>query len=243
VISSQRFFPSPRASSARASSPRPLPGCAFGLLLLAACMLCACEESNDGSSKVNGSIHVLAGESPGAVETVNGNIDIDPDAAVTAAKTVNGAIRLGAHATADSLTTVNGGIRIDSAARVSGGADSVNGSITLGEAAQVGGSLENVNGAIDLSAAHVAGGIATVNGDIDVGARSRVERGILVKKADNAFIHFGQQVPRIVIGPGASVGGELRFEREVKLYVSDRATIGTVVGATAIRFSGDAPPG
>jgi hypothetical protein len=49
-------------------------------------------------------------------------------------------------------------------------------------------------------------------------------------------------VPRIVIGPGATIEGELRFERVVQLYVSDRATIGPVVGATAIRFSGDAPP-
>jgi hypothetical protein len=34
----------------------------------------------------------------------------------------------------------------------------------------------------------------------------------------------------------------LRFEREVQLYVSDRATIGTVSGATPIPFSGDKPP-
>jgi len=51
-----------------------------------------------------------------------------------------------------------------------------------------------------------------------------------------------QQVPRIVIGPGATVQGDLRFERTVQLYVSDKATIGTVTGATAIAFSGDAPP-
>jgi hypothetical protein len=45
-----------------------------------------------------------------------------------------------------------------------------------------------------------------------------------------------------VIGPGAAVKGTLRFKREVKLYVSDRATIGPVEGATAIKFTGDRPP-
>jgi hypothetical protein len=34
----------------------------------------------------------------------------------------------------------------------------------------------------------------------------------------------------------------LRFERTVKLYVSDKATIGTVTGATPIPFAGDTPP-
>jgi hypothetical protein len=34
----------------------------------------------------------------------------------------------------------------------------------------------------------------------------------------------------------------MRFERKVQLYVSDRATIGVVSGATPIRFSGDTAP-
>ena len=48
--------------------------------------------------------------------------------------------------------------------------------------------------------------------------------------------------PSIIIGPGATVQGELRFERKVRLFVSDRATIGTVTGATAVSFTGDNPP-
>jgi hypothetical protein len=39
------------------------------------------------------------------------------------------------------------------------------------------------------------------------------------------------------------VKGTLRFERPVELYVSDRATIGPVEGATPVKFSGDRPPG
>jgi hypothetical protein len=38
---------------------------------------------------------------------------------------------------------------------------------------------------------------------------------------------------RIALGAHATAGS---------LYVSDRATVGTVTGATAIPFSGDSPP-
>jgi cytoskeletal protein CcmA (bactofilin family) len=204
--------------------------------------LLGCDESSDASSRVNGSVHVPSGRAAGPADTVNGGIDIDANAAVTSANTVNGHIALGAQATADSLTTVNGDINVGAGAHVSGKLDSVNGGIILGDGALVGGSLENVNGGIRLSAARVDGSITTVNGNIDIRGDSHVERGIHVQKVDHGLLHFDTSVPRIVIGPGATVSGELRFEREVKLYVSDRATVGTVTGATAIPFSGDSPP-
>jgi hypothetical protein len=210
--------------------------------LIVALALFGCDESSDASSRVNGSVHVPAGRPAGPADTVNGGIDIDANAAVTSAKTVNGRIALGAQATADSLTTVNGDISVGAGAHVSGALDSVNGRIILGDGALVGGSLENVNGGIRLSSAHVDGGITTVNGGIDIRGDSRVARGILVQKVDHGLLHFDTSVPRIVVGPGATVGGELRFEREVKLYVSDRATVGTITGATAVPFSGDSPP-
>ena len=220
--------------------PRP---CAplLGILIVTMALF-GCDESSDASSRVNGSVHVPAGRAAGTADTVNGGIDIDASAAVTSANTVNGHIALGAHATADSLTTVNGDINVGAGAHVSGKLDSVNGGIMLGDGALVGGSLENVNGGIRLSAARVDGGITTVNGNIDIRGDSHVERGIHVQKVDHGLLHFDTSVPRIVIGPGATVSGELRFEREVKFYVSDRATVGTVTGATAIPFSGDSPP-
>jgi hypothetical protein len=211
-------------------------------LFIAVTTLCGCDESSDASSRVNGSVHVPAGRSAAAADTVNGGIDIDANAAVTSAKTVNGRIMLGTRARAGSLTTVNGDVTLSAGAQVSGGIDSVNGRINLGDGAFVGDSLENVNGGIRLSAAHVGGGITTVNGDIDIHGDSRVERGIHVQKSDHGLLHFDTGVPHIIIGPGATVGGELRFESEVKLYVSDRATVGHVTGATAIPFSGDSPP-
>ena len=51
-----------------------------------------------------------------------------------------------------------------------------------------------------------------------------------------------QTAPTGLFGPGAMVKGPLKFEREVKLLVSDRATIGPVSGATPVSFAGDSPP-
>ena len=206
--------------------------------------LSGCGASNDGddSNKVNGSIHVPVGKQPGAVATVNGSIQVDDNAAVTSATTVNGNVQLGDHATATSLNSVNGAITLGTRARVSGAASSVNGDLSLSEGAEVSGALSNVNGKITLAAAHVAGGIKTINGGMDISGASHVEGGILVEKPSSELIQIGHDIPRIVIGPGATVQGDLRFERTVQLFVSDKATIGAVTGATPIPFTGDAPP-
>lgn len=200
---------------------------------------------SSGANSVNGSIHVPAGSHSGAVGTVNGAIHIDDNATVANASTVNGSITLGAHATADRLTTVNGAITLDDGAHVVREVSTVNGGMTLKGGAEVGGLLANVNGRMSLTEAHVAGGLRTVNGDIDVGAGSHVEGGILVKRGSRGLFSFGfgEHKPRVVIGPGAVVQGDLRFERAVDLYVSDQATTGPITGATAIRFTGSAPAG
>jgi hypothetical protein len=210
-------------------------------LLMTLIALLGCDESSDASSRVNGSVHIPAGRAAGPADTVNGSIDVEQNAAVTTASTVNGHIALDAHATADSATTVNGDISVGTDARVARGLHSVNGGIRLSDGARVGGSLENVNGGIRLTDAEVDGGITTVNGNIDIHGSSKVGRGIHVQKVDHGLLSF-DSVPRIVVGPGATVGGELLFEREVKLYVSDKASVGTITGATAIPFSGDSPP-
>ena len=206
--------------------------------------LSACSESNDGdgSTKINGSIHVPVGRQAAAVATVNGSIHVDDGAAVTSAKTVNGSVHLGDHATATGLNSVNGSIVLGTGAHVSGSASSVNGDLSMGDGAEISGSLSNVNGKITLNAAHVGGGMKTVNGSMNINGASRVEGGILVEKPSSDLLRFVRDVPRIVIGPGAAVQGDLRFERTVQLFVSDKATIGTVIGATPVRFSGDAPP-
>jgi len=198
--------------------------------------------TQSGANTVNGSIYVPAGLHSGSVDTVNGSIHIDDNATVHAANTVNGRIAIGSHAEAASLSTVNGGVTLNPGARVAGGVNTVNGGLVLKDGADVGGHVSNVNGHIVLNAAHVAGGLRTVDGDIDVSGASRVEGGILVEKPTSSWFSFNSRKPRIVIGPGAVVQGDLRFERDVTLYVSDKATVGPISGATAIRFSGDAPP-
>ena len=154
--------------------------------------------------------------------------------------TVNGSVRLGAHATASSAKTVNGAISLGDGAHVSGGASSVNGDLTLANNSEVSGTLTNVNGKISLTSAHVAGASRLSTATSASWATSHVEGGILVEKPSS--IMFNNEDPVIVIGPGAVVQGELRFERKVKLYVSDKATIGTVTGATPMPFSGENPP-
>lgn len=219
--------------------------CCFLVTLTALIALPACgidSDSGDGSTKVNGSVHVAAGKPAGPATTVNGAIQIDDNAAVTSAGTVNGSIRLGDHSAAQSLESVNGSITLGSGARVSGSAASVNGELSLGDGAEILGTLSNVNGKITLAAAHVGGGIKTSNGSISITGASHVEGGILVEKRGTDLIQIVRDVPRIVIGPGATVQGELRFERTVQLFVSDGATIGKVTGATPITFTGETPP-
>ena len=191
-------------------------------------------------SKINGSVQVAAGSQASNVSTVNGAVHVANGASVQKASTVNGAIELGDHVQAAELGTVNGAITVGNSSKVSGAVSAVNGSIHLDQGAEVDGKLGNVNGAITLDAAHVAGGIETVDGDITVGANSRVEGGILVDKPGGWF-HFNRRTPVVVIGPHAIVQGTLEFKREVQLKVSDSAQIGPVKGATVVKFSGPNP--
>jgi hypothetical protein len=196
----------------------------------------------NGASTVNGSVQVPADLHSGTVSTVNGSIHIGDNATVASASTVNGGIDLGAHASADSLSTVNGGVTVDNSARVTKGVTTVNGGLTLRNGADVGGTAANVNGSIVLTGAHVAGGLHTVGGDIDITDGSHVEGGILVERSGGWF-NWNPRKPRIVIGPNSIVQGDLRFERDVDLYISDKATTGPIIGATAVRFSGEKPSG
>jgi hypothetical protein len=198
--------------------------------------------SDDEHSKVMGSVHIGPGEHAGDATTVNGSVELGANAVAKHVESVNGGITLHEHATAESTQTVNGATHLQEGARVTRNVELVNGGISLEKGADVAGHVSNVNGVIELEGAHVGGGIETTTGDIEIGPDSRVEGGILVNKSNEGLISFSSpKIPRIVIGPGAVVKGTLRFEREVKLYVSDRASIGTVQGATVNKFSGTSP--
>jgi len=190
--------------------------------------------------KVNGSIHIENDQQAGDLSTVNGSIRVDTGGSATKVSTVNGGIELGDRVAVDAVETVNGGIDLGQGARVARTVEAVNGHIALAQGAEITGKASNVNGRITLDAAHVGGGIETISGDIEVGANSRVEGGILVEKP-HGFSWGKNKNPRIVIGPHAVVDGTLDFRREVDLYVSDSAKVGTITGATANKFSGDHP--
>jgi len=200
----------------------------------------------DGISTVMGSITVNAGEHRGDLSTVNGSIHVGENAVVGEARTVNGSITLEAHATAAEVQTVNGAVRLDDGAQIIGPVHTVNGSLSLAKGANVTGALANVNGGIRVNAAHVGGDVETVNGGIEIGPDAHVDGGVTIRKnhSDHGDDMGSRNTPpRVVIGPGSVVKGTLRFERPVELYVSDRATIGPVEGATPVKFSGDHPPG
>jgi hypothetical protein len=200
------------------------------VLILAATAVPALGADDGDYDKVMGSVNVASGERVDRATTVNGSVYIGANAVVKHAETVNGSITLHEHATVDSVETVNGSIDLEKGAHVTGKATLVNGNMRLDTGADVGGRLSNVNGWIQLTAAHVGGGIETVNGNLTIGANSRVEGGILYEQSNDGwfswFNFFGtSKPPQVVIGPGAIVTGTLKFGREVKLYVSDRATI------------------
>ena len=183
---------------------------------------------------VNGSIEIGASVTAGDVETVNGSILIGRDSQVGDIDSVNGRISLDPGAKAASIETVNGKLNVGEQASVQGGISAVNGSISLAKAAQVGGELENVNGTIKVDGAQVNGSLKTTSGDIEIGAGSRIDGGILVEKP-NFSLFSRKRTPKIVIGPGAVVNGTLRFEREVELRISNTAKVGKIIGAEPIR--------
>jgi|JI10StandDraft_1071094.scaffolds.fasta_scaffold284683_2 DUF4097 and DUF4098 domain-containing protein YvlB len=192
--------------------------------------------------RVNGSITITEGDRAGDVTTVNGSVNIGVRATVDDAQTVNGSISLGEDAAADSLQTVNGSINVAVRGRISGDVETVNGSITLGRSAAVAGDVRNVAGRIVLDGARINGDLKTVKGDIELRAGARLDGDLIYEKPSMGVSLDLGDPPRVVIGPDASVGGTMRFGREVKLYVSDRAKVDRIEGATPARFSGDAPP-
>ncbi len=215
-------------------------------VVLATLALSGCDNGESASggnslNKVNGSVRVAPGDHAGSIGTVNGEVTVGDNAVVGDVHTVNGPIDIGSHVTVDGVKAVNGPVTIGSASKVTHGITTVNGSLNLKEA-DVAGAVKNVNGHIVLDGAHVAGGIQTVEADIDLRGGAHLEGGIWVEKS-SGWVSVGKRKPRIVIGPGSTVQGDLRFDHEVDLFVSDKATIGPVTGATPVPFSGEQPPG
>ena len=197
-----------------------------------------------GDSTVNGSIEVGSGAIvTGGLETVNGGIRIDSNAQVQDVQTVNGRVQLASGVTAGDVESVNGSISLDEQASAEG-VSVVNGKIRLEPGSRVARNVGNVNGEIEIAGAEIGGDLATVNGDVTLSENARV-RGDLVVEKPGGFNWDDSRKPRIVVGPGSRIDGEIVLEREVQLYISDSAQFGGVTGVMSLedatRFSGNRP--
>ena len=203
---------------------------------------------SDGASSVNGSITVGDGAVvTGSLSTVNGKVRVGDDAQIEDASTVNGSITVGDNVTADELETVNGSISVGEGGQIGGEIGAVNGSVTLEKGTVAADDVGNVNGSIILEGSEVGGNIETVSGNVNLSDASTVKGNIKVEKPSNwwPFGNKDQKMPKIVIGPGSTVGGSIIVEREVKLFISESAEVGGVEGVMsmddAVRFEGEHP--
>ena len=202
-------------------------------------------EEADGATTVNGSVTVGSDAVvTGGLRTVNGSIRIGSGSTIRNAKTVNGSLTLAEGVEARDLGTVNGAVKIGEKSSVDGDVSAVNGSITLEESALVMGEVGNVNGRISMYGAKVERDVKTVTGDIKL--RDAVIEGDLVVEEPGRWSNSGKKrKPRIVIGPGSRIDGDIVIEHEVELFISESAEVGSVKGVMSIddatMFSGDQP--
>ena len=214
---------------------------ALPFVLAFAALPALADNSDMDIDKVNGSIRVPDNATAGKLSTVNGSIHVGAGAHVKTTETVNGGTDIDRDSAVTSIETVNGGVTVGEKVKVEKTVETVNGGITLQAGADVAGKVSNVNGGMHITGAHVGGGLETASGDIDIGANSRSEGGILVNEDHSWFRAGTSRMPRVSIVPHATVQGNLSFKREGELYVSDSATIGPVQGATPTKFSGEHP--
>ncbi len=219
---------------------------AFGTSINKSIRIEAGSES-EGASTVNGSISI--GEKAvvsGDVSTVNGAIRVDSGARIKSASTVNGALRISDNVKSDGLDTVNGSVTVGESVTVDGAIEAVNGSISVNTGSTVASDVSNVNGQIELSGAQIGGNVSTVNGDIFVVDGSVIKGDLIVEKPGGwSWSNKMKREPKVVIGPGSSVVGNIDLERKVKLFISESAQVGGVTGVMtmddAVRFSGKRP--
>ncbi len=199
-----------------------------------------------GQSSVNGSISIGEGAIiTGSVDTVNGTIRIGDHARVRDAETVNGSIRIGSGATTEDVGSVNGSIRLGENVTVDGEVSVVNGKISLDKGTTVADDVSNVNGEITVAGAEIGGDLSTVNGDVTLEDGATLHGNLIIEKPGGWGWNRSKRKPRIIVGPGSRVIGNIDLEREVELFISESAEVGGVTGVMsmddAVRFSGTRP--
>ncbi len=197
---------------------------------------------SSGSSTINGEITV----GPGAVvngelRTINGKISVAAGAQTGKLATINGGITQADAVHSGELAAINGGISLGKNADVTGDVATVNGDIHAASGVHIGSTVRDVNGNIALCGAQVDGGLSFYNGTALLADGTVMQGNVTVKKTNGT--EPSNHEPRLIVGPYTTVTGTIAFERPGKLYVSDRAVIHGVTGATAVKFSGVAPAG
>jgi hypothetical protein len=104
----------------------------------------------------------------------------------------------------------------------------------------VDGSVSSVSGAVDLDGVTIGHDVTTYNGSIRLTGGTVVDGDLRVKRP-RGFSLGDSRPPKVVIGAGVEVKGELIFDREVRLSVHESAIIGPVRGAEVERYSGSDP--
>ena len=203
-------------------------------------------ETANGASSVNGSVTVGSDATvTGDVSTVNGGIRIGDRSVIEDADTVNGSVKISDYVQARNLNTTNGNINIGENVSIDGHVSTTNGDITVEMNTTVADDLGNTNGDIELAGARIGGTVSTTNGDIELSDGAVISGDIIVERARGWNWGGMRQRPRIVIGPGCRVEGEIRLEREVRLYISESAEVGGVSGEMTMddaeMFSGSRP--
>ncbi len=122
----------------------------------------------------------------------------------------------------------------------------INGKITLETGTTVADDVSNINGEFRINGADIGGDLSTISGDVWLGEGSVLQGDLVVEKPGGwGWGNGNKRKPRIVIGPGATVVGNIELEREVELFISDSAEVGGVTGEMsmddAVRFSGETP--
>jgi len=189
--------------------------------------------------KLNSSIRVEDNGRAEDLKSVNGSIHIGNSAEVKTAKTVNGSVELGDDGRAGELETVNGQVSIGARGVVSGDAGTVNGKVVVGDSASVRGTVRSVNGELRLMPRAQVGRLNTVLGDITLQDNSQVAGDIRMERPKNwgePSSNWPSRKPKVTIGAGAQVHGEMVFEHPVTLRVHSTARIGKVTGAEVERF-------
>jgi hypothetical protein len=164
------------------------------------------------------------------------------------AETVNGSIKISSGVKAEDIDGVNGAIRIGKKVTITGEVSVVNGMIAIDSGSKIANDVSNVNGEISITGAEIGGNLSTVNGDVALNDGANLRGDLTIEKPGGFNWNDDDEddrMPRVTIGPGSKVGGNIIAEREIELYISDTAEVGGVSGVMsmdqAVRFSGKSP--